>query len=109
MSGLHYISIRCFIALVCLITGSPGVLADQISELQKRLNAEVLDKSFSVADDAKLNAYITEATKQATLPRSEPSRYWRRGYTCADLRGYSWTDYRDCSYYYRYYGYYWPY
>lgn len=93
---------------LCLIQSS-SVLADERSEMQKRLNEQVLDKSFSVESEANLNAYIEEATKRGTPPKSEPSKYWRNGYTCADLRRYSWTDYRDCSYYHHYYGYYWPY
>lgn len=86
-----------------------SLMADERSDMQKRLNEQVLDKPFSVESEANLNAYIEEATKRGTPPRSEPSKYWRRGYTCADLRRYSWTDYRDCSYYHHYYGYYWPY
>lgn len=83
--------------------------ADQMSDLQNQLNAEVLGKSFSVENEANLNAYIEEATKKGIPPKTQPSKYWRNGYTCNDLRRYSWNDYRDCSYFYRYYGYYWPY
>lgn len=86
-----------------------SVFAESAEDIQRRLNEEVLQKPFNVETEANLNAYIEEATKRGTPPKSEPSRYWRRGYTCADLRRYSWTDYRDCTYYYRYYGYYWPY
>lgn len=83
--------------------------ADNMSDLQKQLNAQVMQKPFSVENEANLNAYIEEATKRGTPPKSQPSKYWRQGYTCADLRRYSWADYRDCSYYYHYHGYYWPY
>lgn len=78
-------------------------------ELQKSLNEQVLSNPFSVEDDSKLEAYIKDATERGKPPQSTPSKYWRRGYTCGDLRRYSWADYRDCSYYYRYYGRYWPY
>jgi len=30
--------------------------------------------------------------------------YWRPGYTCRDLLRHNWTQYRNCRYYYRYYG-----
>lgn len=97
------------VAVLWLTASSPDSFADQRSEMQKRLNEQVMEKPFSVENEANLNAYIEEATKRGTPPRSEPSKYWRRGYTCGDLRRYSWYDYRDCSYYHRYYGYYWPY
>lgn len=96
--------------LLCfLMIFSISALADERSEIQKRLNEQVLGNSFSVENEANLNSYIEDATKRGIPPKSEPSKYWRRGYTCNDLRRYSWTDYRDCSYYHHYYGYYWPY
>lgn len=95
--------------LYSLVIFSAAVEADERTEIQKRLNEQVLDNSFSVESDANLNAYIEDATKRGLPPKSEPSKYWRRGYTCGDLRRYSWNDYRDCSYYHHYYGYYWPY
>lgn len=99
---------HCVFSLA-LVLASWMAQADQASDMQKMLNDQVMAKPFSVEDEAKLNSYIEEATKRGTPPKSEPSKYWRRGYTCNDLRRYSWNDYRDCSYYYRYYGYYWPY
>ncbi|MGY6276698.1 hypothetical protein [Methylomonas sp. MgM2] len=100
-SQLYFILIM---AIGCKIAS-----ADEVSDMQKRLNEEVMGKLFSVETEANLNAYIEEATKRGIPPKTTPSRYWRRGYTCGDLRRYSWSDYRDCSYFYRYYGYYWPY
>ena len=94
---------------IYLVLGATAVSADQRSDIQQQLNAEVLGKQFSVESEAGLNAYIEEATKRGTPPKTQPSKYWRRGYSCSDLRRYSWTDYRDCSYFYRYYGYNWPY
>jgi hypothetical protein len=93
------------ISLLC----SGVALADEQEDMQNRLNEMVMSQPFNVADNAKLEAYIEEATKKGTPPVSTPSRYWRRGYTCADLRRYSWNDYRDCSYFHRFNGYYWPY
>src|SRR5574343_504604 len=101
--------IKKLIILLCfLMVFSISASADERNEIQKRLNEQVLGGSFSVESEANLNAYIEDATKRGIPPKSEPSKYWRRGYTCNDLRRYSWADYRDCSYYYHYYGYYWP-
>jgi hypothetical protein len=102
------ILLQCLLMAV-LVANHAVVTADQASDTQKMLNDQVLAKPFSVEDEAKLNSYIEEATKRGTPPKSQPSKYWRQGYTCNDLRRYSWNDYRDCSYYHHYYGYYWPY
>ncbi|WP_446811254.1 hypothetical protein ACH50O_06750 [Methylomonas sp. 2BW1-5-20] len=102
------ILLQCLLMAV-LVANHTVVTADQASDTQKMLNDQVLAKPFSVEDEAKLNSYIEEATKRGTPPKSQPSKYWRQGYTCNDLRRYSWNDYRDCSYYHHYYGYYWPY
>jgi len=104
---LHSLNQLFFVLIIAI--GSTNAFADEVSDMQKRLNEQVLGQSFSVESEANLNAYIEEATKRGIPPKTTPSKYWRRGYTCGDLRRYSWTDYRDCSYFYRYYGYYWPY
>lgn len=83
--------------------------AESPADMQRRLNEQVLDKQFSVENEANLEAYIKDATERGTPPISTPSKHWQNGYTCGDLRRYSWNDYRDCSYYHRYYGHYWPY
>lgn len=83
--------------------------AETAEEIQQRFNEQILSQPFSVEDNAKLEAYMNEAQKKGIPPVATPSRFWRRGYTCADLRPYSWNDYRDCSYYYRFHGRYWPY
>jgi hypothetical protein len=95
------------LVLASLISGS--ALADQAADMQKRLNEEVMSKSFSVESEANLNAYIEDALKRGQPPKAEPSKFWRNGYTCQSLIPFSWIDYRDCSYYHRYYGRYWPY
>lgn len=97
------------LTLLFIIFHAAGVMADERDELQKRLNEQVLEKSFSVESEVGLNAYIEDATKRGMPPKTQPSRYWRQGYTCGDLRRYSWNDYRDCRYYHSYYGRYWPY
>lgn len=73
--------------------------------MQKKLNAQVLEKPFSVEDVEKIDLYIKDAMKKDIKPREKPPASWRRGYTCEKLHNY--TEYRDCVYYYRYYGRYW--
>jgi hypothetical protein len=75
--------------------------------LQRQLNAQTMNKSFQVESDAKLEAELQAALKKGMPPVTTPSKYWRNGYTCADIRSYSWRDYRNCRYHYRYYGRYW--
>lgn len=106
-----YLSFRLLNKLILLFIVFHGAtaIADERDEMQKQLNEQVFEKPFSVESEAALNAYIEEATKKGTPPNAQPSQYWRKGYTCGDLRRYSWNDYRDCSYYHRYYGRYWPY
>jgi hypothetical protein len=85
-----------------------NVYAEQdIDALQKQLNSQVMNKSFHVESDAKLEADLEASFKKGIKPVSTVSRYWRPGYTCADIRSYSWRDYRNCRYHYRYYGRYW--
>jgi hypothetical protein len=79
--------------------------AEGLAEVQKKLNAEIMEKPFSVEDTARIDAYIKDAMKKDLRPRQRPPARWRRGYTCADLHEYN--EYRDCLYYYRYHGRYW--
>jgi len=83
--------------------------ADEKAEMQKRLNSEVLNQGFDVKREDELNAYIDEATRKGLKPKAYTGNHWHRGATCADLLSDSWIEYRDCMYYYRYYGYYYPY
>jgi hypothetical protein len=75
------------------------------AEIQKKLNQGVMEKPFSVEDTAKIDAYIKDAMQKDLKPNQEPPRSWRSGYTCANLHDY--YEYRNCLYYYRYYGHYW--
>jgi len=97
------------LSLGCALAYSGSSYAEDLKKMQEQLNKQVLEQQFSVESEAGLSAYIADATKRGTPPKSEPSKYWRNGYTCADLRPYSWNDYRDCSYYHHYYGHYWAY
>lgn len=96
--------------IICGLAFTPCTLADEVddmAEMQKRLNAQVMEKPFTVEDAAKVDAYVEEAMKKGLKPRQTAPENWRPGYTCRDLWRYSYYDYRDCVYYHRYYGRYW--
>ena len=82
---------------------------DEMARYQKQLNEEVMSKEFLAEQPEKVEAYIKEAMKKNLKPPEYTGKYWRRGYTCHDLLRYSWREYRDCRYYYRYHGRYYPY
>ena len=79
---------------------------DDLAKMQQQLNAQVMQKPFTVEDTAKLDAYIKEGMKKNMKPKETPPTAWRPGWTCDNLM-YSYYDYRNCMYYYRYYGHYW--
>ena len=82
--------------------------AKELADMQKKLNVEVLEKPFSVADEAKVDAYIKDAMAKNLKPEvSKAPSYWRPGYSCADIYHYGWNGYRNCRYYHSYYGHYW--
>ncbi len=82
---------------------------EDLAEMQKQLNAETLNKPFFAEQPEKVEAYIRKAMEKNLKPPEYKGTYWRRGYTCRDLLRYSWNEYRNCSYYYRYHGRYYPY
>jgi len=96
-------------ATVALLSAPLAIASDEddMAEMQKRLNAEVMQKPFSVEDAAKVDAYVKDAMKKDLKPKQAAPKTWRPGYTCRDLWNYSYYDYRDCVYYHRYYGHYW--
>jgi hypothetical protein len=100
----------CAIVL-CLMMGivqSSVVLAGEEEDraaMQKKLNQGVMEKPFSVEDTARIEAYIKDAKQKDVKPQQAPPSSWRSGYTCANLHDY--YEYRNCLYYYRYYGRYW--
>jgi hypothetical protein len=96
-------------SLLCLLQPAMASEEDDMAEMQKQLNAEVLEKPFLAEQPEKVEAYINEAMKKNLKPPEYTGTYWRRGYTCHDLLRYSWREYRDCRYYYRYHGHYYPY
>ena len=82
---------------------------DDMAAMQKQLNADVFEKPFLAEQPEKVEAYIKEAMKKNLKPLEYSGTHWRRGYTCRDLLRYSWREYRDCRYYYRHHGRYYPY
>jgi hypothetical protein len=85
-----------------------GEISDEMKKMQEQLNDQVLSKPFSVADEAQVKAYIEGAQKRGEVPQPYTGKHWRPGYTCVDLRPYSYREYLACRYYYFYYGRYYP-
>jgi hypothetical protein len=81
-------------------------MSEDMQQMQMRLNNEVLSKPFSVADEAQVKAYIEGAQKRGEVPQPYTGQHWRPGYTCIDLRSYSYQEYLSCRYYHAYYGHY---
>lgn len=101
-------SISILIYIFCVATPSFAQTNEELRAMQQQLNAEVMEKPFSVEDEAKINKYIKEAMEKDLKPEvSKAPSYWRPGYTCANIYSYGWSAYRNCRYYHRYHGYYW--
>jgi len=82
---------------------------DDLEKMQQQLNQEVMSKEFLAEEPEKVEAYIKESMEKKLKPPEYTGSYWRRGYTCRDLLRYDWYEYRNCMYYYRYHGHYYPY
>ena len=98
------------ITLICALVSSSaiGQTAQELAEMQKKLNAEVMEKPFSVADEAKIDSFIKDAMAKNLKPiESKAPAHWQAGYTCADIYQYGWSGYQNCRYYHHYYGRYW--
>jgi hypothetical protein len=95
--------------LLCFLQPAFASEEDDMAAMQKQLNSEVLDQPFLAEQPEKVEAYIKEAMKKNLKPEEYKGTHWRRGYTCRDLLRYSWREYRNCRYYYRYHGRYYPY
>ena len=103
-------SLIFFFLFIGISAFSGGLLAseeDEMAEMQKRLNAEVMEKPFSVEEEKKIDSYIKEAMKKDLKPATKVPSFWRPGYTCASIYHYGWNHYRSCRYYRHYYGRYW--
>jgi PBP1b-binding outer membrane lipoprotein LpoB len=93
-----------------LMAGTATLAAskEELAEMQRKLNAEVQATPFSVAEEAKIDAYITDSINRGIKPDEYTGKNWRVGYTCNDMARYSYDEYRNCRHYHRYYGrYYW--
>ena len=95
--------------LLCTAQSAFASEEDDMAEMQKKLNAETFDQPFLAEQPEKVEAYIQEAMKKGIKPMEYDGTHWRRGYTCHDLLRYSWREYRNCRYYYRRYGRFYPY
>jgi len=82
---------------------------EEMARMQKQLNQQVMEKPFLAEQPEKVDAYIKESLKNNVVPPEYSGRHWRRGYTCRNLLRYSWHEYRNCRYYHRYHGRYYPY
>jgi hypothetical protein len=86
-----------------------GADKDEMATIQKKYNTEIMEKEFFAEQPDKVEAYIKEAMEKDLKPHEYMGSYWRVGHTCRDLLRYSWLEYRDCRYYHRYHGHYYPY
>lgn len=77
---------------------------DELARAQAQMNAEVMSKPFLAEKPEEVDKYIESMLKQNIKPEEYKGNYWRTGYTCRDLLRYSWVEYRNCKYYYRYHG-----
>jgi len=99
-----------FVVATSLFVSSQDVWAgeeEDLAEMQRQLNAEVMAQPFDPDDVARVDAYIEQAMKEDLKPRTKPPSYWRPGYTCANIYNRGYRAWRDCRYHYRYYGRYW--
>lgn len=100
-------SIFCLF-LLCTVTPSYAQTDEELRAMQQQLNAEVMEKPFSVEDEAKIDQYINEAMQKELKPEvTKAPSYWKPGYTCANIYNHGWSAYRNCRYYHRYHGRYW--
>jgi hypothetical protein len=81
---------------------------EDLAAMQKALNQEVLDKPFNPGDKAAVEAYLENAIKKGVKPIETKPQGWSPGWTCNNLV-YSYRAYRNCRYYHRYHGRYYPY
>ena len=58
-------------------------------------------------DEKKVQAYIAKQ-KAANIPPKEANARWKAGYTCNDLKQYSFAEYQECRYYYSVHGRFYP-
>jgi len=108
-----YYTLFSFILLIASNAFSLPAFAEteeeEMARMQKQLNQGVMEQPFLAEQPAKVDAYIAESLKNKVVPPEYSGTHWRPGYTCRDLLRYSWREYRNCRYYHRYNGRYYPY
>lgn len=101
--------LRGLLTLGIMVSAYSMVLAgeeEDMAVMQKSLNQKVMERPFNPGDKASLDAYLEEALKNGVLPpQLQPPRNWRPGWTCNNLMS-SYSQYRNCLHYQRYYGHY---
>lgn len=65
------------------------------------------EKGFNAARESEVQAYIKQQIAAGIAPRGS-SPHWKKGYTCQDLLRHDWAEYRECRYYYKVNGRYFP-
>lgn len=103
-------SLNLVLSALFFVTGAAFASEeDDLAEMQRQLNSEVLSQPFLAEQPEKVDAYIKESKKKGLTPEVYQGNHWRPGYTCRDMLRYNWTEYRNCRYYRSYYGRYYPY
>ncbi len=117
MARIFYKNIYfCFLLLGSVLSNHAAIADDTPSEIQKRLNEQVLDRPFSVENEATLNSSLNAATergKPTQIANPTPTigyygSYYRPYYGYGSVYGFG--HYRPYSYYRYtpyYSGYYW--
>ncbi|MDC0601716.1 hypothetical protein OAP14_01670 [Aliiglaciecola sp.] len=77
---------------------------DEMARMQAQLNQEVMSRPFLAEKPEEVDAYIKSMLEKKVKPPEYSGTHWRPGYTCRDLLRFNWREYRNCRYYYRYYG-----
>ena len=106
--GFMFRKISYLLILLTLSSNAAYAEDDPVAEAQRKMNQEVMEKPFMAAKPEEVDAYIKKAMEKGIKPKEYKGTHWKKGYTCHDLLRYSWSQYRNCKYYYRYHGrYYW--
>jgi hypothetical protein len=106
----HSLFIAHLLPLVALLLHGSVLAAqnpteeEKLAQMQQQLNAEIMAKPFLAERPEEVDAYIKSMLEKNVIPPEYSGKYWRPGYSCRDLLRYDWTEYRNCRYYYRYYG-----
>ncbi len=100
--------ISVFATLTAVSTQLQAQTDEELRAMQQSLNKEVMEKPFSVEDEAKIDAFIKSAMAKDLKPETtQAPKGWKPGFTCADIYSYGWNSYRNCRHYRSYYGQYW--